>query len=132
MSYINQEVLKGFYSNDHWLTKAEGIAEMTDLIDQIDSEIKTKTGIDTPATPDVANGLLRNIACAFFVYYSMGKQGSVDDNERIYRQKMYDDAQRKLNKIASGETSIKDSEGNILNNPTSASTFNSQSRIEQL
>lgn len=115
MSYIEQSVLKSFFSKNSWLTEETNLNDVADIIKQIDNTIfqYTKGKIPTPATAELAIKHLQNIACRLFVWNSTGISGKVEEWEYKRRSKMNDDAMKELRDILEGNLPV------ILNDGTS-------------
>jgi phage gp36-like protein len=133
MSYIDSDILKSFFKNNSWITVDEedptsGVGE---LITQIDSIIYNKTGVEVPDSPGDAPGILRNHACALFVWFSSGKQGDISSDERLRREKLYDEAMTYLNAVDNGDIEVYDDEGEVVSRPGNdfGASFESTQRI---
>ena len=139
MSYIDTDIIKGFIKQNSWLTVDEDeqqeVTGVNELILQIDSIIFNKTGVAIPASdPTEAPGIIRNVACALFVWFSSGKQGDISSDERLRRERLYYEAMIYLNAVESGDINVYNDAGEIVstqNNPLAA-TFESTQRITEM
>ncbi|KKP28305.1 MAG: hypothetical protein UR18_C0006G0017 [Candidatus Nomurabacteria bacterium GW2011_GWE2_31_40] len=112
MSYIDTGVLKSFYQENSFMVKQEDFVNIESIVKQIDGIIKSKLGVDTPATPETANVYLQNIACRICLWYIAGKEGVTKESWDYQKRKnMYQDAMSDLDKIKSGEDTLYDSTG---------------------
>lgn len=114
MSYIDTTSIKAFVKENSWLNDETPDAGTSELIKQIDSIIYNKTKVAIPSNAEDTPGILRAHACALLVYYSSGRRGPVDQDERLRLQKLYDDAMEYLNSVESGKTIIYSDEGVAL------------------
>ena len=130
MSYVTNNNLKAFVKENSWITADpvdEGIAE---IISQIDSIIFNKTRVPIPGDKETAPGILRNHACALVVYYTSGKQGELEDSERLRRKALFENAMKYLNDVEAGNTFVLDDDGNVVStSKAAAAKFTSTKRI---
>ena len=130
MSFINQETLKAFSSDQGFLVKEVDLPGLPEAIAQSDEIIFQKTGIAIPADPANANAKLRNIACALVTWFTSGIQGKLDEFELSRRKKLYDDAMAELNAIQNGSSPLLNSSGEIISTgPTTY--FSSTQRLTE-
>jgi hypothetical protein len=130
MSFIDQDTLKAFASDQGFLIKEVDLPGLSEAIAQSDEIIFQKTGVAIPAAPANANAKLRNIACALVVWFTSGMQGKLDEFELSRRKKLYDDAMAELNKIQDGSSPLLDSSGAIISS-LPATYFSSTQRLTE-
>lgn len=116
MSFIDENIAKAFMKDNSWLTvdESEPTSGVAEIITQIDSIIYNKTGVTVPDSPGHAPGILRNIGCALFVWFTSGKQAELSSDERLRRAKLYDDAMSFLNDVEAGNAAVYDDAGVIV------------------
>ena len=135
MPYLDTDTIKSFFKSNSWLTvEDESVSGAAELISQIDSIIFNKTGVPIPVSPGDAPGIIRNVACALFVWYSSGKQGDISSDERMRREKLYNDAMDYLNAVEAGDKQVFDDDGNIVSteNDDISAYFESTQRITEM
>lgn len=106
MSFASKTTLQSFVGDNDWLTDATEDPGVDEAILQADDIINTYTGIDVPNSPDSANGMLRNVACALVVWYTTGQQAKLSEQEYQRRRDLYRDAMSTLQSIRDGDLII--------------------------
>ena len=135
MAYIDTDIIKSFFKSNSWLTaEDENTSGAAELFQQIDSIIFNKTGVPIPNSPADAPGIIRNVACALFTWFGSGKQGDISSDERLRRQKLYDDAMAYLDAVEAGSINVYDDDGEIVSEQNNAlpATFESTQRITDI
>lgn len=119
MSFIDEVELSAFAKINSWLTNSPVDPGLDKIINQVDSIIFNKTGVTVPATPNDDAPILKNIACVLVIYFTTSKQQGLLQDERLYRQKLYDDAMAYLDDVENGLKSVYDSDGNVISSTRS-------------
>jgi len=115
MSFIDSEIFKAFVSDQHWTTRPKESNGFTEVLKQVDDIIFQKTGVSIPSAPEAStNKTLQNIECAIAIYFIAGKSGSIESDDRLRVNKLYDDAMAFLDKVKNGDEVIKDSAGLVI------------------
>ena len=115
MSYINKDTLIAFYQKESWLTKDNDVDGRDELIGQIDSIIFSKTKVPIPAGAEICkSGELRNNACKLFVYLASGKQGKLEQDERLRRKELNTEAMAYLNDVKTGKEKVYDDDTELV------------------
>lgn len=123
MSYIDSDIIKSFVQKNSWLSGDVEDTGVGEIIEQIDSIVFNKTGIAIPEDPEEVPGIIRNAACALFIWFTTGKQAEIDTDERIRRRNLYEDAMQFLNDVESGKTEVLDDEGNVISHSKKSKAF---------
>ena len=133
MGFIDKDVVVAFVKENSWINATPDDEGLAEIYKQIDDIIYQYTKVAVPASPDDANPTLQNIACALFVYYTSGKQGELSAEEKSRREKLYDDAMKKLQEIRDGGFVLYDSEGTAITTVSvPVATFSSTQRITDI
>lgn len=129
-SFGNKKTLTDRFPDDQYLNDVDSdkIEGANSIGADVSDEIFQQTGIIPPESPVDAPGMLRGIWCDIVLSKTIKWQTNISEEELKRRAQLLKDAYAKLDKIRTGEITLKDSAGNILN-PAQASPVLIQSII---
>lgn len=109
-----------FAKKNSWLTNDDVDTELDEIFQQVDSIIFNKTGVPIPAIPNDDAPILKNHACALVIYFTTAKQQGLTQDERLFRQKLYDDAMAYLDAVEAGDKVVYNNDGEQISESHSA------------
>jgi len=112
MPYLNQDVLKDFLGENHFIADLPDIDKYKNTIAQVEDIIFQHTLIPIPTGITLGNKTLQNYACILFLWFTTAQTDTLEMWQYQRLKKMYDDTMDSLKEIKNGKTVLYDKDGN--------------------